>query len=143
MPSAINKGQTVRFTIDRLDHLVLVCNDVEITAAWYQRVLGMEREEFGRDQRTALKFGGQKMNLRPSDADVRRWPTGRTSQPGAHDVCFITAVGTEDVTDHLRDCGVAVELGPVPREGALGTMVSVYCRDPDGNLVEIASYLSR
>ena len=42
----------MRFTVDRLDHLVLNCRDVEITAAWYQRVLGMEREEFGPDRRT-------------------------------------------------------------------------------------------
>ena len=37
--------------------------------------------------------------------------------------------------------GVGVALGPVPRTGALGPMQSVYCRDPDGNLVEIATYL--
>ena len=48
----------MRFTIDRIDHIVLNVKDVEITAAWYQRVLGMEREDFGTDGRTALKFGG-------------------------------------------------------------------------------------
>jgi catechol 2,3-dioxygenase-like lactoylglutathione lyase family enzyme len=41
---------------------------------------------------------------------------------------------------HLRECGVAIEVGPVPREGALGPMTSVYFRDPDGNLVEVARY---
>ncbi|MDT7953947.1 MAG: VOC family protein, partial [Acetobacteraceae bacterium] len=49
----------MRFTVDRIDHIVLNCRDVEITASWFQRVLGMEREEFGEDRRTALKFGGQ------------------------------------------------------------------------------------
>jgi hypothetical protein len=29
----------------------------------------------------------------------------------------------------------------VERLGALGPMTSVYCRDADGNLIEIASYL--
>jgi catechol 2,3-dioxygenase-like lactoylglutathione lyase family enzyme len=140
--AAAVEGPAVRFTIDRLDHLVLNVRDVEISAAWYQRVLGMEREEFGGDRRTALRFGGQKINIRPAEADLRAWPTGRTSQPGCEDVCFITAVGPEDVIDHLRDCGVAVEDGPVVREGALGPMTSVYCRDPDGNLIEIASYLA-
>ncbi len=57
--------QAMRFTVDRLDHIVVNCKDVEITASWYQRVLGMEREDFGEDGRTALKFGGQKLNLRP------------------------------------------------------------------------------
>ena len=55
----------MRFTVDRLDHMVLCCRDMEITASWYQRVLGMEREEFGPRNRTALRFGGQKINLDP------------------------------------------------------------------------------
>jgi catechol 2,3-dioxygenase-like lactoylglutathione lyase family enzyme len=131
----------MRFTVDRLDHIVINCRDVEITASWYQRVLGMEREEFGKENRTALKFGGQKLNLRPTNADLRTWPTGANGEAGAVDACFITAVGPEDVVDHLQECGIAVLLGPVPKIGALGAMESVYCRDPDGNLIEIASYL--
>ena len=133
----------MRFTIDRLDHLVINCTDVEIAASWYQRVLGMEREEFGADRRTALKFGGQKINLRPYDHDKRAWLTSANAEPGTADLCFITAVGPEEVVGHLHDCGIVIEDGPVPRQGALGIMKSVYCRDPDGNLIEIASYLDR
>lgn len=133
----------MRFTVDRLDHLVVNCRDVEMTASWYQRVLGMEREDFGPDNRTALKFGGQKINLRPHDFDKHRWITGAAVEPGSDDLCFITAVGPEEVVDHLNQCGIAVVDGPVPRQGALGIMQSVYCRDPDGNLIEIASYLDR
>ena len=47
--------------------------------SWYQRVLGMEREEYGdQKSRTALKFGGQKINLRPvgEDFDRHAWVTG-------------------------------------------------------------------
>ena len=132
----------MRFTVDRLDHIVVNCKDLEITASWYQRVLGMEREEFGDGSRTALKFGGQKLNLRPADADARAWPTGANDQPGSIDACFITALGPEDVIDHLNGCGIAIEAGPVPKVGALGPMQSVYCRDPDGNLIEISSYLA-
>ena len=133
----------MRFTVDRLDHLVINTADVELAASWYQRVLGMEREEFGPDNRTALKFGGQKINLRPHDADTRKWLTGVNRAPGAADLCFVTAVGPEDVVEHLHDCGILIEAGPVSREGALGTIQSVYCRDPDGNLIEISSYLDR
>ena len=132
----------MRFTVDRLDHIVVNCKDVEITASWYQRVLGMEREEFGDGSRTALKFGGQKLNLRPHDADPRAWATGVNDKPGSIDACFITALGPEDVVDHLQQCGVGIEAGPVAKTGALGPMQSVYCRDPDGNLIEISSYLS-
>ncbi len=129
----------MRFTIDRIDHIVLNVTSVEISAAWYQRVLGMEREEFG-DNRTALKFGGQKINLRPVDADLGAWPTGVCSEAGAGDVCFITAVPPDEVIGHLHDNGVQILQGPVTKTGALGLIRSVYCRDPDGNLVEISSY---
>jgi catechol 2,3-dioxygenase-like lactoylglutathione lyase family enzyme len=131
----------MRFTVDRIDHIVINCADVEITASWYQRVLGMEREEFGEGLRTALKFGGQKINLRPVTADVRKWPSGREVHPGSADLCFVTAVGPEEVLEHLTDCGITIVEGPVAKTGALGAMTSVYCRDPDGNLVEIATYL--
>jgi catechol 2,3-dioxygenase-like lactoylglutathione lyase family enzyme len=132
----------MRFTVDRLDHLVLNCHDLEITASWYQRVLGMEREEFGDFKRTALRFGGQKINLRPYDADAARWHTSRKVEPGTADLCFVSAVGPEDVVAHLTECGVTIEDGPVGKYGALGPIMSVYCRDPDGNLIEIASYLT-
>ncbi len=132
----------MRFTVDRLDHIVLHCRDVEITSSWYQRVLGMDREEFGDDDRTALKFGGQKINLRPVDADAMRWHTSAKVAAGTGDLCFVTAVRPEDAIEHLRVCGVVVELGPVAKTGALGPMSSVYCRDPDGNLIEIASYMA-
>lgn len=133
----------MRFTIDRIDHIVLNVRDVEIAAAWYQRVLGMEREDFGANNRTALKFGGQKINLRPTDHDIGTWPTGVNTGAGAGDVCFITAIPPLEVIAHLHDCGVQILDGPVERAGALGPIQSVYCRDPDGNLVEIASYQSR
>jgi catechol 2,3-dioxygenase-like lactoylglutathione lyase family enzyme len=131
----------MRFTIDRIDHLVLNVQDVEITAAWYQRVLGMEREEYGPKQRTTLKFGGQKINVRPADSDPGSWVTGVNDRPGSGDLCFITAAPPDAVIAHLHECSVAILEGPVKREGALGPMQSVYCRDPDGNLVEISTYL--
>ncbi len=131
----------MRFAVDRLDHITLNCRDLEITASWYQRVLGMDREAFGRQQRTCLKFGGQKLNLRPVLADDAEWATAEAPLSGSADLCFITAVGPANIVEHLRASGVAVENGPVERIGALGPMASVYCRDPDGNLIEIATYL--
>lgn len=130
----------MRFTVDRLDHLVITCSDVEIEAAWYERVLGMEREEIGPEARVSLVFGGQRINLRP--AGSLDWPSGRAAAPGTADLCFVTAVGPEDVVGHLHGCGVAIERGPVRKDGALGEVASVFCRDPDGNLIEIASYLA-
>jgi catechol 2,3-dioxygenase-like lactoylglutathione lyase family enzyme len=128
-------------SIDRFDHIVINCRDIAATAAWYERVLGMRREEFGPDRRIALKFGSQKLNLRPTGA--ANWVTGAVDAPGSEDLCFITAATPDQVVKHFESCGVAVENGPVAKTGALGPMISVYCRDPDGNLVEVASYPQR
>ncbi|MCA3276773.1 MAG: VOC family protein [Roseomonas sp.] len=131
----------MRFAVDRLDHLVITCRDVEISASWYQRVLGMEREEFGPHRRTSLRFGGQKINLRPMSATQEEWFTGAAGGvPGTDDLCFVVTMKSDQVAEYLRACGVTVEVGPVAKAGALGPIMSVYCRDPDGNLIEIASY---
>lgn len=74
----------MRFTVDRLDHVVLTVRDIEVSASWYQRVLGMEREEYGRHNRAALKFGGQKINLRPEGMEGGR---PRSSLPAAPMTC--------------------------------------------------------
>ncbi len=124
--------------IDRIDHVVVNCRDVEAMAAWYERVLGMRREAFGPQARIALKFGRQKLNLRPTGA--ANWETGAVDAPGALDFCFITSEAIDRAAARLRDCGVAITQGPVTRTGALGPMTSIYCRDPDGNLIEIAAY---
>jgi catechol 2,3-dioxygenase-like lactoylglutathione lyase family enzyme len=129
----------MKFTVDRIDHVVMVCNDISVTAAWYQRVLGMEREEYGGKNRTALRFGAQKINLHEVGHEVL--PHASLARPGTLDLCFVIAVGPEDAVAQLHACGVSVERGPVTRIGALGDIMSVYCRDPDGNLIELASYL--
>ena len=129
----------MRFTVDRLDHLVLTCRDVDLTAAWFQRVLGMEREEFGPRNRTALRFGGQKINL---DTAAEKRTTAAAAAPGSHNLCFVTTIQPLDIVAHLHECGVAIVEGPAAKVGALGPMTSVYCRDPDGNLIEVATYLA-
>jgi catechol 2,3-dioxygenase-like lactoylglutathione lyase family enzyme len=125
--------------IDRIDHVVVNCRDVETTAAWYERALGLRREEFlAPDRRIALKFGRQKLNLRPTGAP--NWDTGAVDAPGSLDLCFVTEDGLEPAVERLRSCAVPIIAGPMQRTGALGPMTSIYVRDPDGNLIEIASY---
>ncbi|MGV9798046.1 VOC family protein [Mycobacterium sp. NPDC003449] len=126
------------FTVNRIDHVVLNCRDIDATVDFYVRVLGMRTEEFGAG-RIALRFGDQKINVRPTGA--ANWPTGTVDAPGSLDLCFIADVAPEAVAAHLRASGVEITEGPVPKTGALGPMTSHYVRDPDGNLVEVASYL--
>ena len=123
--------------IERLDHLVLTVADIERSCAFYTRVLGMEVVHFG-EGRTALRFGRQKINLHAADAIpglVADKPT-----PGSGDLCFITATPLAEVAAHLARCQVPVVAGPGPRAGAIGTIQSVYIRDPDQNLIEISNY---
>ena len=130
--------------VDALDHLVVNVRDVDIAAAWYARVLGMTREDFdpgpGRTRRTSMTFGRQKINLRPVTASKADWFTADHEAAGSDDLCFLADATPQAVADHLRACGVAVIEGPTEKRGARGPIVSVYCRDPDGSLIEIASY---
>ena len=132
-------------TVRRIDHLVLTCRDVAATIRFYTEVLGMKEVTFGAG-RKALAFGQQKLNLHAAGqsaegvagnvAAIAARPT-----PGAIDVCLIVAEPPGVVMAHLAACGVPVEEGPVIRTGAVGPIESVYVRDPDGNLVELARYV--
>ena len=93
----------MRFAVDRLDHLVINCRDLEVMASWYQRVLGMERVEFGEPRRTALRFGGQKINLRPHDASTDSWVAAADCSPGTQDLCFVVTFATAEARDAYLD----------------------------------------
>src|SRR6478609_3598669 len=98
------------FTVNRIDHVVLNCRDVDATADRYVRVLGMRREVFG-DGRVALRFGNQKINVRPTGAP--NWATGAVDAPGSSDLCFIAEMAADRVGEQLRACGVEIIEGPV------------------------------
>jgi catechol 2,3-dioxygenase-like lactoylglutathione lyase family enzyme len=130
--------------VNALDHLVINVSDVARSAEWYRRVLGMEVRVFdpgeGKAPRTSLIFGHQKINVRPLSADKIEWFTADHEAAGSDDLCFLTASEPAEVVAHLKACGVEIEEGPSPKQGARGTLRSVYCRDPDGSLIEISSY---
>jgi len=123
--------------IDRLDHLVLTLRDVAATSAFYARVLGMTEVTFG-EGRKALTFGAQKINLHQAGREFE--PKAAHPTPGSADLCFVAAVPLPDVIAHLHACEVPILEGPVRRTGAIGTLLSVYFRDPDENLVEVSVY---
>lgn len=128
--------------VDRIDHIVLTVADIEATTSFYERALGLKRETFpGPDGslRYALAFGQQKINLQDRGTVT---PT-KARQPtfGSQDFCLIAAVPLDDVVSHLTAEQISIEAGPVPRRGALGPLRSIYFRDPDGNLVEVAEYV--
>ena len=123
--------------IDRLDHLVLTVADIAATCRFYESVLGMKTVVFGQG-RTALHFGRAKINLHQAGKEFE--PKAERPTPGSADLCLISETPLAQVIAHVKSCGVAIELGPVARTGAEGAMTSIYLRDPDRNLIEIANY---
>jgi len=126
--------------INRLDHLVITVKDLDKTCDFYNSVLGMETQIF-LDNRRALTFGAQKINLHQYGNELE--PKALEPTPGAADLCFITEVSIDDVVKHLKDCRVVIIEGPVKKSGAQGPILSVYFRDPDGNLIEVSNALKQ
>lgn len=120
--------------IARIDHIVLTVRDIEAAVAFYVRVLGMDAASFGAGRR-ALRFGEQKINLQTLGMETRNY-----AGIGSGDVCFVSDWPLDRVVAQLQAEGVALVAGPVAQTGALGPMTSVYFNDPDGNLIEVASY---
>jgi catechol 2,3-dioxygenase-like lactoylglutathione lyase family enzyme len=123
--------------LDAIDHLVLTVQDIQATCEFYSTVLGMRVVSFG-ENRKALQLGQQKLNLHQAGQELE--PEALRPTPGAIDLCLITQTPLTDVIQHFQHCGVTLELGIVQRTGANGPIDSIYIRDPDGNLLEIAHY---
>lgn len=119
-----------------IDHFVLTVEDVDASCAFYE-ALGAEVVTFG-DDRTAIRFGEQKINLHPVDNDIDFVAAEPT--PGGGDFCLVTETAIEAVERQLRKRDIEIIAGPVKRTGATGPITSVYFRDPDANLVEIGTY---
>ncbi|RWL10989.1 MAG: VOC family protein [Mesorhizobium sp.] len=120
-----------------IDHFVLTVGSVEDTCAFYQRVLGFKRLDEP-DRPTALLFGSQKINVHEAGHTFE--PKAKAPTPGSADFCLVAARPLSEICASLAANDVAIEVGPVERIGARGPMMSVYFRDPDGNLVEISWY---
>ncbi|MDL2316501.1 FmdE family protein [Desulfovibrio sp. OttesenSCG-928-A18] len=129
----VEKKASIR--VSRLDHLVLTVRSLDKTLDFY-RTIGMREIRFG-EGRTALAFGKQKINLQEEDSP--RTPSAAEARAGSADLCFVVKTPLPDVMALLKEAGIALLLGPVERTGATGKIVSIYLRDPDGNLVELSN----
>jgi len=121
----------------RIDHVVIAVSDRRRADAFYRDVLGAEVVE--RDGRAFYRLGDQQLNVHATGvvpAAVARIPVA----PGGSDLCFEWPGPIADAIAHLRRIGVAIEIGPLLRQGARGAGTSVYFRDVDGSLLELISY---
>lgn len=124
--------------ISHLDHLVLTVAEIEATCNFYQHVLNFEVIEFG-ENRKALKFGSQKINLHQAGHEFE--PKAAFPTQGSADLCFISETPIEHIIQQLEQLHINIEQGPIQRTGAMGAILSVYIRDPNHNLIEISNYL--
>ena len=126
--------------IDHIDHIVLTTRDLQACIRFYCDVLGMKLEKFRTptEERLALKFGAQKINLHEWGREFT--PRAHVAVPGSLDLCFIASISLEEVVQRLSAAKIKVLEGPVAKTGATGKLRSVYVRDPDLNLVEISVY---
>lgn len=124
--------------VSHLDHLVLTVADIEISCQFYQSALNFEVITFGQN-RKALKFGNQKINLHQVGKEFE--PKALHPTAGSADLCFIAETSLEEVIAHLQTQNIDIIEGPIERTGAIGKILSIYLRDPDQNLIEIANYL--
>jgi len=122
--------------VKSLDHLVLTVRDLRAAIDFYVRALGMQEVTFG-GGRKALAFGSQKINLHLAGHEFE--PKAQQPTPGSADLCFLTDTPVERYAAHLATLGIPVVEGPVARTGAVGPLLSIYVRDPDMNLIEIAN----
>jgi len=127
--------------LQQLDHLVLTVADINITCQFYQTVLGCKVIHFiatdGSDRRALSIGSAQKINLHAAANPLQ--PAAQFPQPGSADLCFLTQTPLSQVLEHLQSCSIPTIEGPVQRTGTLGPILSVYIRDPDDNLIEIAN----
>jgi len=124
--------------IDHVDHIVLTTRDLAGCVRFYTEVLGMRLEKFQTptEQRLALKFGNQKINVHEWGKEFT--PRAHVAAPGTLDLCFIASLPLEQVIARLKAASVPILEGPVMKTGAVSKLRSVYVRDPDLNLVEIS-----
>ncbi|MEM7194861.1 MAG: VOC family protein [Pseudomonadota bacterium] len=128
--------------VQSLDHLVLTVNHLQDTIDFYTCILGMKLVEFGdnnHNRRFSLQFGSQKINIHQRGQEFK--PNARAAIPGSADICFLSDSAISDWQQLFERHDIPVEQGPVRRTGAVGDLISLYVRDPDGNLLEISNLL--
>ncbi|XP_067952106.1 chloride channel CLIC-like protein 1 [Watersipora subatra] len=125
-----------KFGLNSVDHIVLTTNSITVISEYYEK-LGMTLTTFGND-RKALHFGTSKINIHQLGKEVE--PHAKQPKPGSLDICLVCSCNVKTTLNHLQEVNINKELGPVERTGARGKITSVYIRDPDHNLIELAHY---
>ena len=117
-----------------LDHIVLACNDVERTLAWYRDVLGLAEVRVEQWRRGEVPFP----SVRVDDRTIIDLLAGEPTDGRLDHFCLL--VERVDLDALAASGAVEVVEGPATRFGAQGDGTSLYVRDPDGLVVELRHY---
>ena len=121
------------------DHIVLTTGNMEKCIHFYRDILGMSLSDA--NGRYAFLFGNCKINIHQRPGEFQ--PAALNPKEGSIDLCIITETPLEEVEEELKEKEAPLITGIVDRHGARGPMKSLYLRDPDGNLIEIARYINQ
>jgi len=119
-----------------LDHIVLVCKDVERSLSWYCDELGLAAERVDEWRRGEAPFP----SVRIDERTLIDLVVGERAGVNMDHVCLVVeptdlaalaASGRFDVVGEGAVDGLF---------GAQGYATSLYVRDPDGNVVELRHY---
>ena len=129
-----------------MDHIVLNVEDDEKMIAFYSKVLMLPSERLDEYRAGQVPFPSVRMNSE-TVIDLfpkKLWQKNSTTGKGRFNLNhFCISMGKktwEDLLERLNANNVDIEEGPVPRWGAHGTGISIYFRDPEGNLIEARFY---
>lgn len=119
----------------KLDHIVLSCQDLNATLEFYSDVLGMKlREE--RPGKWSAVFGDAKISFQDNGAKPE---IAKNTKPGSGNFCLLTETPIDAIATELKGKGISPVSEIGPRDGAQGPIVSFHFRDPEDNLIEIGN----
>jgi catechol 2,3-dioxygenase-like lactoylglutathione lyase family enzyme len=120
-----------------LDHIVLVCRDVETTLAWWREELGLEPVRVEEWRAGAAPFP----SLRLDEGTIVDFVPGERSGVNVAHVAVRVDVGADELGRRAEERGWDVVV-PLDRSlfGARGIGAGIYIADPDGTVVELRTY---
>jgi len=130
----------------RIDHIVINAADIEILLRFYTGILQLPGERLEEYRAGKVPFPSVRLS-RDTVIDLfpeKMWQgtvPAEVCRPNLNHFCLATDQANWDrLRARLHDHGIPIDDGPVKRWGAHGTGISIYCRDPEGNVIELRYY---
>jgi catechol 2,3-dioxygenase-like lactoylglutathione lyase family enzyme len=123
-----------------IDHIAFAATDLEATCAFYDRLFGarthLDHAPDGKSLVRQIAVGGALLSIHQAGNGLEL--VARHPKVGGADLCLRWSGSIESATDLLREHGLPIIDGPSRRRTADGLpALSIYFRDPDGNLLEL------